>query len=169
MPLSQINSASIENGAVAQVDLSTNVAGNGPAFRAYLSANQTVSSAVVTKILINTKIFDTADCFSTSLSRFTPTVAGYYQINAVVGASAATSLTYNYIQIYKNGARDSIAIYGPYASTSSYGQLATLIYLNGTTDYIELYAEIAGTGTLNAIGANTPVCSYISGFLARAA
>ena len=144
-------------------------AGTGPAFRAYLSANQTVTAITNTKVQLNTEIFDTANCFdSTTNYRFTPNVAGYYQFNVTVGASGTTSLAYNYIQIWKNGSSDSIAIYGPYNNVSNYGVLSTLIYLNGTTDYVELYAQLNGTGTLTFVG-GSPIGTYMSGFLARAA
>ena len=145
-------------------------AGTGPAFRAYLTTNQTVTNAVNAKVLLNAENFDTASCFDpTTNYRFTPNVAGYYQINAMIGASATSALTWNYIQVYKNGTADSIAIYGPYGGTSNYGQLATLIYMNGTTDYIELYVQLSGTGTLTVSGGSGAVSTYMSGFLARAA
>jgi hypothetical protein len=147
----------------------SNIAGTGPAFRVYLSANQTVTNVTNTKVTLDTEIFDTANCFNTSTNRFTPNVAGYYQFNVMLGASASSSLSYNYIQIYKNGVFDSIAIYGPYSNAANYGVLSTLISMNGTTDYIELYVQISGTGTLTVSGGATAVSTYMSGFLARAA
>lgn len=145
------------------------VSGNMPAFRVYLSANQTVTAVTNTKITLDTEVFDTANCFNTTTNRFTPNVAGYYQFNVMLGASASSSLGYNYIQLYKNGVYDSIAIYGPYSNAANYGVLSTLIYMNGTTDYVELYAQISGTGTITVSGGSTPVSTYMSGFLARAA
>jgi hypothetical protein len=145
------------------------VSGNMPAFRAYLASNQTVSNVTNTKITLDTEVFDTANCFNTSTNRFTPNVAGYYQFNVTLGATASTTLIYNYIQIYKNGTADSIAIYGPYTNAGSYGVLSTLIYMNGTTDYIELYVQISGVGTLLVSGGATSISTYMSGFLARAA
>jgi hypothetical protein len=145
-------------------------AGTGPAFRAYLSANQTVTNITNTKVQLDTEVFDTANCFdSTTNYRFTPNVAGYYQFNVTQGAQAASALSYNYIQIYKNGAQDSIAIYDTYDGTFSFGSLSTLIYMNGTTDYVELYAQLNGTGTLTVVGLNSSLGTYMSGFLARAA
>ena len=155
---------------VQQGIIGSGVAGTGPAFRAYLSSNQTVTNVTNTKVQLNSENFDTANCFdSTTNYRFTPNVAGYYQINAMIGAGAATALTYNYIQIWKNGTYDSIAIYPPYSGSSNYGQLSTLIYMNGTTDYIELYVQLSGTGTLTVSGGNTAVSTYMSGSLVRAA
>jgi len=162
--------ANIGAGGLTQTYLGTNVAGTGPAFRVYLTANQTVTSGVATKVTLNTETFDTASAFdSTTNYRFTPQVAGYYQFNVTLGAAGTGSLTYNWVQIYKNGTSDSIAIYGPYAGTSSYGSLSSLVYLNGTTDYIELYANLAGTGTLTVNGGATSISTYMSGCLVRGA
>jgi hypothetical protein len=145
-------------------------AGTGPAFRVRLSANQTVTNTVVTKVQLDTEIFDTANCFdSTTNYRFTPNVAGYYQFNVTLGGSSNLALTYSWAQLYKNGVSDSISIYGPYLGTASYGALCSLIYLNGTTDYVELYATLSGSGTLVVFGGSTSVGTYMSGFLARAA
>lgn len=153
------------------------VSGNQPAFRAYLSANQTVTSATNTKVTLNTEVFDTASCFNNTGSTvggipsyaFLPNVAGYYQFNVIQGANATSALNYNYIQIIKNGEQDSIAIYGPYNATTNYGSLSIIIYMNGTTDYVELYAQISGTGTLTVIGGTASVGTYMSGCLVRAA
>ena len=144
-------------------------AGTGPAFRVYLSANQTVTNIISTKVQLDTEVFDTANCFdSTTNYRFTPNVEGYYQFNVTQGSGASSALNYNYIQIYKNGVQDSVSIYGPYGGNANYGVLSVLIYMNGTTDYVELYAQLSGTGTLSVVG-GASVGTYMSGFLARAA
>jgi hypothetical protein len=167
-----ITTAKIANGAVTQVDLATGVAGTGPAFRAFLPSSQTVTNIVDTKITLSSETFDTASCFNNTGSTvggipayaFLPNVAGYYQINATIGANAITSLTYNYIQIRKNNSSDVISIYGPYSATSNYGTASGLIFLNGSTDYIELFVQLAGSGTLRAEGTFTT----LSGSLVRA-
>ena len=142
---------------------------DGPAFRVNLSGNQTVTNAVNTKVALNTEIFDTASCFDTTTNTFTPNVAGYYQFNAMIGSGSTATLNYNYIRIYKNGISDSVAIYGNYLGTSSFGNLSTIIYMNGTTDYVELYAQLGGTGTLNVVGSTSSESTYMSGCLVRAA
>ena len=53
---------------------------NTPAFNVYLSADQSLSSWATTLITFDTVEFDTANCYNTSTSRFTPTVAGKYWI-----------------------------------------------------------------------------------------
>ena len=95
-------------GSVTQTILGTNVAGNGPAFSAYQTTSaQSVSANTFTKITLNsiaTTGFDTNSNFSTANSRFTPTVAGYYQINASLSTTTtlANPAYYN-VYITKNG------------------------------------------------------------------
>jgi len=154
----------VNNGSIEQADLGPNVAGNGPAFSAYKSADQTVTSGAPTLITYDTEDFDTASCFSAG--RFTPNVAGYYQIDTVVGlgASSTTAVLAN---IRKNGA-DYKRIMQLNASTALLICSGSfLIYMNGSTDYLEIFATISGTGTCVVMG--TALLSAFSGFLARAA
>lgn len=136
-------------------------AGTGPAFSAYASATTSLSNATWTKVLLATEVFDTNNNFASST--FTPTVAGYYQINANVSFPVATGLR---IALYKNG---SAYCYTSGDGTSGvldgYGCISALIYCNGSTDYVELYAYSNGNGTttVNSGIANT----LMSGSLVR--
>ena len=151
MPLSKIDSASLNSGAVtstalaagsvAQTNLSAGVAGNGPAFSAYFTGSQTIPTNVATKVQINTEEFDTNSNFDSATNyRFTPTVAGYYQVNGCVYATTAT--TNSAVYIYKNGAGFKFANF-PASNSSAF--VGAVIYLNGSTDYIELYGLFTGT------------------------
>ena len=151
----------VQNGTVTQADLAANVAGNGPAFSAYQSSAQTISSNTWTKVSLQTEEFDTANCFDTSTYRFTPNVAGYYQINA--GFSVATSSTTIYSQIYKNGSSHKYLANGGSVMTGAYS--STLVYLNGTTDYVEFYVYIVTGQSLQPFSSLT----NFSGSLVRAA
>ena len=54
----------------------------GPAFSVQMGSTQSISSGTYTKLQFNTKNYDTNNNFdATTNYRFTPTVAGYYQIN----------------------------------------------------------------------------------------
>ena len=78
------------------------VSGNMPAFSAYQSTAQTLSSSTITKIQFQTKEFDTASAFdNTTNYRFNPQVSGYYQVNSVIQVNSAS--TNMYAAIYKNG------------------------------------------------------------------
>lgn len=117
-----------------------------PTFRARpTSGGQSFSSNVFTKLTCGTEDWDTANCFDTSNSRFTPNVAGYYQISGAVGVSAAVTLI---VTIYKNGSVANTFFYGNSCVTNSG---SCILYLNGTTDYVELYGR-SGTTTTVDIG-----------------
>ena len=120
-----------------------------PAFSAYGSSSQTLSSATWTKIQMGTEEFDTTNDFDNATNyRFTPSVAGYYQVNGQIQPNA--SYTGGAISLYKNG---SSFKYGNYDTNNAYGGqvLSTLVYLNGSTDYIELYSYFS-TGQAIANG-----------------
>jgi hypothetical protein len=116
----------------------------GPAFRASVGTAFSVANDTMTKVTFGGETFDTANCFASN--RFTPNVAGYYQVNACVqydGTSLATS--YAIIALYKNAA---LYTEGDIAALVQYGQLSIcdIVYLNGTTDYIEIWmAQKQGT------------------------
>ena len=121
---------------------------DGPAFSAYLTSNQSITTSTFTKITFDTEDFDTNSNFASS--RFTPTVAGYYQINACVIPVTATSQTV--ISIYKNGTSFKQISSNSINCTAL---ASSIIYFNGSTDYVEAYAYVVGTapslwaGTIN--------------------
>jgi len=121
------------------------VSGNMPAFSAYLSADQTVTSTVITKVAYNTEVFDTNSNFASN--RFTPTVAGYYQLNATICGQSSGTITQLIGYIYKNGSSYRFGVLLA-VTQNSRAAISDLIYMNGTTDYLEIYARLDGTGTL---------------------
>ena len=128
-------------------------ASSGPAFYAYRNTSaQSITSATATKVQLNGESFDTANCFdSTTTYRFTPTTAGYYQINANVGSTG--TVTRQVFSIYFNGAEiDRYAEAYSTGNTNVSG--STLIYFNGSTDYSELYVYMTGTGLAVNNGSN---------------
>ena len=137
------------------------VSGNMPAFSAYASGtSSSVTSGTDTKILFDTETFDTNNNFASS--RFTPTVAGYYQINATIRFNG--TFTTCALILFKNGAN---AGYLNMTASTSAGVVSgsSLQYMNGTTDYLEIYVNMTGTGlTTGAGNANT---NYFSGSLVR--
>jgi hypothetical protein len=166
--LSGVSTVNLANGSVTQNILANGVAATGPAFSAYADVDQSVTNNVYTKVTLGTEEFDTNNCFASS--RFTPTVAGYYQINGNIRAGSATaSLTLGVSAIYKNGViAETNAIVLPTGVTSVFTNISSLIYLNGSTDYIELYAYITGTSPFLDFS-STVSTSRFSASLARAA
>jgi hypothetical protein len=142
------------------------VSGNMPAFSAYLSANQTITSNVNTKIAFDTEQFDTNSCYNTTNYRFTPNVAGYYFINLNFWTGSATPVVSRYNgKIYKNGSEffrinDLLTGYGTVGGC--------LMYLNGTTDYVEAYANLTTTGSAIIEGANQNI-NVFQGYMVRSA
>ena len=113
-----------------------------PAFSAYLSSAQSFSAGVATKVQCQTEEFDTNSNYDNATNyRFTPTVAGYYQVNGCwTAASTGTNLS---IIIYKNGAdfKRGQNIQASAAVVTA----SALVYMNGSTDYLELYLQSAAT------------------------
>jgi hypothetical protein len=122
--------------------------GTGPAFSAYQSSVQTLTANTFTKITFTTEEFDTNSNFASS--RFTPTVAGYYQVNGAVAAGA--TLNNVIVDIYKNG---SSFKQSPTGATQGSNQICAIVYLNGTTDYIEIYCSFSIGQTTYATSQNT--------------
>ena len=144
------------------------VSGNMPAFGAYLASNQSIANNVTTKITINTEFFDTASAYDNATNyRFTPLVAGYYQIiGAVADVSGGTTGGLR-AHLYKNGA---VYTYSniPMTNTGVISYCTTIMYLNGSTDYVELYGSQNSGGALN-IGGGATSGTMFSGCLLRAA
>lgn len=110
---------------------------NAPVVRAGGGTSFSVAHDTSTKATFASPSFDTISCFSSN--RYTPNVAGYYQVNAGVqyeGASLSTQ--YAVVRIDKNG---SPYTEGDVAVLIQFGSLSVsdVVYLNGTTDYIEIW------------------------------
>jgi len=126
--------ANIGAAGVTQTYIGTNVAGTGPAFSAYPSATTNLVQYTATKITYGTEEWDTNSNFASS--RFTPTVAGYYQVNASTSLASTSALTYIYV--YKNGAAYKS---GNLVTSSNWTIVSCQVYFNGSTDYIEIYVQ----------------------------
>lgn len=136
---------------------------NGPAFSAYNSTTTTSSAGAWTKVAFQSEEFDTANCFDNVTNyRFTPNVAGYYQVNSAIQNNSTTTVS---LGIYKNG---SLFKQGNYNANGGVYNLATvnaLIYMNGTTDYLEIYFITSLAGTVNP----SAVSSYFQASMTRSA
>lgn len=142
---------------------------NGPAFSAYSSNAQSINSGVTAKIQLNVEVFDTNSNFDpTTNYRFTPTVAGYYQINGQIALNGG-SVGYARAVIFKNGSNYSEGSSVPNNTiTGAESTVSTLVYMNGSTDYVELYCYLyTGAGALSL--QNSSAVNYFSGALVRSA
>ena len=137
------------------------VSGNQPTFSAYVGSNQTIATGVTAKVQYSTKIWDTASAYdSTTNYRFTPLVAGYYQVNACIGWNSIANGEC-YLSIYKNGSEYKRGFDSANGSVAApFGSQANgLVYCNGSTDYIEMYAY-NGTAGNRTIGAYNTVSTF---------
>ena len=137
-----------------------------PAFSAALSANESISHNTWTKIPYDTKGFDTTSDYDNATNyRYTPSVAGYYQVNA--GGYIINTTGFTGTAIYKNG---SFAKRGSSDAPSSANSVqsinSALIYLNGSTDYLEVYVY-QGSGSAKNLSSNSSQ-TYFQAHLVRA-
>lgn len=156
----------VQAGSINQDDLAANVVGKGALFAASGVGSVPLSSNVYGKITnLTNEVYDTNNWYSGS--RFTPQVAGWYQISGSLEGTASAGFALAEAHIFKNG-----AIFGPigtltYIATgynSAISSVSCLVYLNGSTDYVELYGRVVGSSNPGAAANN-----YFEGFLARAA
>lgn len=137
-----------------------------PAFSAYAGTTTTLTAATDTKIVFDTEVFDTASCFSSS--RFTPNVAGYYQINACASMNYWNGIIYS-LAIYKNG---SVYQYSQNAYPQTVGgvraSISSIVYCNGSTDYIEIYGFQYSQTSNNVVSASQ-TSTWFNGALIRTA
>ena len=161
-----ITTAKITNANITQAKLAAGLAGNGPSFSAYINTSFSLSSATHTKLVFDTEEWDTASCFDTTTSRFTPNVAGYYMIGGHFQPQA--SYTTGTTQVYKNGTAYRVLHWNQHgASVASPAPVGgqTLVHMNGTTDYVELY----GYMTTGQVVQASHEWSWFQGHMVRSA
>jgi hypothetical protein len=154
MPITINGNGSIEglsvgglpNATVAQADLAAGVASNGPAFSAVKSSSQTISHNTSTTVTFQVETFDTNSNFDIATNRFTPTVAGYYQVNVNLQFNCTLNRTYYFLgRLFKNS--DLMFQVSHSSSNVGNGQEVSvspngLVFMNGSTDYlsVQVYA-----------------------------
>jgi len=169
-PDTTVQNTAFTTGAVTQSTIATGVAGTGPAFAAYITSTQTISTNTWTRVAMAGEFFDTNGCFNNTSGTvtlnglsvpsysFCPNVAGYYQFSLSGDAGGSSDQTVVSIE------RNANEIY-----TSGWGNKLTasvsgVLYLNGTGDYVSAYIYSSGTSVLNA-----PQLNFITGCMVRAA
>ena len=158
-----VTAGGLPSGTVTKPVVATGVGGTGPAFSAGCTSGTTVSNATFTKMPFQYVDFDTAGCYNNTTYRFTPTVAGYYNVIGRQQWTSSAGASENFIAVYKNGAE----VKRGWGTAWNIG-IEALIYLNGSSDYIELYCYQASGGSVSLNGASS-VYSTFAAFLARSA
>ncbi|NDB61647.1 hypothetical protein EB001_24890, partial [bacterium] len=151
--------------------LNGSVVNAGPAFSAYAnSSTQTITSGSQQKVLFQTEEFDTNNNYANST--FTPTVAGYYQLNAEVRLDGASGTGEMMIVIWKNGSeykRGTNQSGTQIASNFWAMQVSSLVYANGSTDYFEIYVQQTSGGNLTVTAVNSSNITWFNGSMVRGA
>lgn len=136
---------------------------NGPAFSAYAGSVTSMSNNAYTKILFDTEEYDTNNNFASS--RFTPTVAGYYQLSTMIGFGSIQT-TESALAIYKNGSPYKFLQDVRMTQLFYFGGSA-LVSANGTTDYFEIYVYQSSGGSVNTIASSSG--TYFQASMVRSA
>jgi hypothetical protein len=145
----------------------TGLSAGGPAFSAYASSSQSITANTLTLVTLGAELFDTNNNFASS--RFTPTVAGYYQINGIVRGTG-TTMTLLQASIYKNGsAYNNIQINTNAPVYSTQTCISEVIYLNGSTDYVELYGAVYCASGASFNFSDSAITSHFNGCYLRGA
>lgn len=143
----------------------------GPAFSAYANNTlQNITSGSQQKVLFQVEEFDTNNNYADS--RFTPTVAGYYQLNAEVRLDGSFSTGETMIVVWKNGSeykRGWNASGVNWATNFGAMTVSTLVYANGTTDYFEIYVQQTSGSTMTVTAVNAQNITWFNGAMVRGA
>ena len=158
-----------DTASVTQAMLGSGLAGTGPAFSAYTGSTFSVADQTWVKVPCNSEFFDTNNNYdSTTNYRFTPTIAGYYQVQGACFISPPNQTSGFILSIYKNGSEYQQIHRNQFGT--SFNQMASggiIVYLNGSTDYVELYVWHNG-GSTRTFG-SSQTNNWFQGYLVRAA
>jgi len=149
----------------ATVTLNANMK-NTPAFYAYLSADQSITHATVTKAQFNTEIFDTDNCYDNSTNyRFTPTTAGKYALQAGAIFESVDDAKQGVMYFYKNGTNVGLTRMTNAKTGNFIGLTNTIIVdANGTSDYFEVNVYHDHGSNINISGNVGDPRTYFSGY-----
>lgn len=139
-----------------------------PAFYAYRNGTQSITSSTSTTIQLNAELYDTEGWFNTSLYRYTPQIAGYYQFNWGIYIRATSGATRGLCVLLKNdSANDYIrgAYLQAFGGTDWNASGAGLIYMNGSTDYVQIQGYL--TATSPVVQGTYAGDTFLCGFLVR--
>ena len=140
---------------------------NAPAFEAYLSSNQSISTSTITKVQCNTEVFDTASAYDNSSNyRFTPQTSGKYFFYSVMEMTSSSNNDLQDVRsyFYKNGSVYKLAKFDNNDSTREANMVITLtavIDMNGSSDYVELFSFIEpNSGTARISGGSNKQTNF---------
>lgn len=116
------------------------------------------------KVPFDTEVFDTnSDYDSTTNYRFTPTVAGKYNISVQTSIQSFNIGDFATLYLRKNGTSVLITSLTTLGTTGISMQLNGIIDMDGSTDYLEVFQQCTSSGTPTIVG--TGNVSWFSGHL----
>lgn len=137
---------------------------NAPAFIAVPSATQSIGATTQTKLTFDIEEFDATGAYDNSTNyRFTPQIAGYYQVS--LGIQLQSGQTVLIGSIYKNGSQHRAASRDSATANQTTLNTNALVYMNGTTDYIEAFIYTSASATVTS----SAQWNYFEASLARIA
>jgi hypothetical protein len=147
-------------GTIKRIDYSYIKSANTPAFFAVSATNQSISHSTWTKLVFGTETLDSDGKFADS--RFTPTVAGYYQLTLGTYIPNVDSTEIAQISFYKNGSDYQYGKHYHQGNDSNGDRFlsTTAFFYLDADDYVEGYVYHNEGGAQNATAANT----FMSGF-----
>jgi len=126
-----------------------------PAFSAYGTTAQSVSSGTFTKVVFDAEDYDTDNAFDTSTYRFTVPSggAGKYLVKARLNLrSTSDNITYGLVSIYKNGVKFHQAFSNSNGTSNAAFRDFTISTEHGmilqVSDYIEIFGYAIGTSPI---------------------
>jgi hypothetical protein len=142
--------------------LTSQVLTNPFKFSAYLNTTQNVASGV-TKILLDTKSYDTGSNFdATTNHRFIAPAAGFYQFT---GSAQINGDLQGAVALYKNGSQIRVGSATTTAANASRTSNVSDLVPLSAGDYIELYwTSATGAWTLT----NSALITYLTGYFVSA-
>lgn len=145
----------------------TDVSGT-PQFRLTKTPAQTITAGNPgswTKVTWEAESIDTNGDVDLTNDRFTPTVAGIYEVEAAIDwESVQDGIQYG-VAVYKNGSSyEDWSLVGA-ATVTETQPIRTRVAMNGSSDYVEVFVRIAGSGSNDK---NVGVRSTFSGGLVDA-
>jgi len=146
------------NRKTAASRLKTYIGDNTPAFDAYMNSAQSVSDNAVTKVSIDTEIFDSDGAYDHSTNyRFTPGVAGkYYVYGSILGQTDASKLKNIVAIIYKNGSVYRTSNHDPRDNFGNEASVMVSAIIDmDADDYVELYGQCNADNDTNTVFAVT--------------
>lgn len=140
-------------------------------FSAYASNTelQTITAGSQQKVKFQVTEWNIGNFYTTSTSRFQPTVEGYYQINSEIRFDGIMGPNNELlVALWKNGSEHKRGYNSTGVSPNAGGstwfamQVSSLVYFNGSTDYAEIYAQHGNSGSLTITGVNSPNITYFN-------